>query len=78
MFCVVFQLNVQTTSGDDVRDFAKQMKNKITRKYRRKPHKKSYLDYPTTREGGGTGEWVQGRGALGTGGQGKEALDMAD
>jgi len=45
-----------TTSGDDVRDFAKQMKNKITRKYRRKPHKKSYLDYPTTREGGGTGD----------------------
>lgn len=56
VFCVVFHLNVQTTSGDDVRDFAKQMKNKITRKYRHKPHKKSYLDYPTTREGGGMGE----------------------
>ena len=53
---VVFHFDVQTTSGDDVRDFAKQMKNKITRKYRRKPPKKSYLDYPTTREGGGGGE----------------------
>ena len=38
----------QTTTGDDVRDFAKQMKNKVTRKYRRKPPKKSYLDYPIT------------------------------
>lgn len=28
-----------------MRDFAKQVKNKITRKYRRKPPKKMYLDY---------------------------------
>lgn len=28
-----------------MRDFAKQVKNKITRKYRRKPLKKTYLDY---------------------------------
>ena len=45
----------QTTSGDDVKDFMKQMKNKVTRKYRRKPPKKSYLDYSTTK-GSGAGE----------------------
>ena len=39
---------MQSTTGDDVRDFAKQMKNKVTRKYRRKPPKKNYLDYPMT------------------------------
>ncbi|XP_064386652.1 dystrophin-like isoform X2 [Halichondria panicea] len=37
-----------TTTGDDVRDFAKQLKYKLTRKYRNKPPKKIYLDYPTT------------------------------
>ena len=31
-----------------MRDFAKQMKNKITRKYRRKPPKKGFLDYPSS------------------------------
>ena len=35
----------QTTTGDDVKDFAKQLKNKLTRKYRHKPPKKTYLDY---------------------------------
>ena len=35
----------QTTTGDDIRDFAKQLKNKITRKYRHQPPKKTYLDY---------------------------------
>ena len=45
----------QTTSGDDVKDFMKQMKNKVTRKYRRKPPKKSYLDYSTAK-GSGAGE----------------------
>lgn len=39
-------LYTQTTTGDDMRDFAKQIKNKVTRKYRRKPPKKTYLDYP--------------------------------
>ena len=28
-----------------MRDFAKQLKNKITRKYRNRPPKKAYLDY---------------------------------
>lgn len=37
-----------TTTGDDVRDFTKQMKNKITRKYRHKPPKKGFLDYPSS------------------------------
>ena len=41
----------QTTTGDDVKDFAKQLKNKLTRKYRRRPPKKTYLDY--TIQGGG-------------------------
>ncbi|CAI8022460.1 Dystrophin, isoform D [Geodia barretti] len=40
-----------TTTGDDVKDFAKQLKNKLTRKYRRRPPKKTYLDY--TIQGGG-------------------------
>ena len=44
---MIFLTN-QTTTGDDVRDFAKQMKNKLTRKYRHKPLKKSYLDHPLT------------------------------
>ena len=35
----------QTTTGDDIRDFAKQLKNKITRKYRHQPPKKTYLDH---------------------------------
>jgi hypothetical protein len=39
-----------TTTGDDVKDFAKQLKNKLTRRYRRRPPKKTYLDYPI--EGG--------------------------
>ena len=43
--------HTQTTTGDDVKDFAKQLKNKLTRKYRRKPPKKTYLDY--TIQGGG-------------------------
>lgn len=43
---------IQTTSGDDIRDFAKQIKNKITRKYRNKPPKRMYLDYDTTVDDG--------------------------
>ena len=39
----------QTTTGDDVKDFAKQLKNKLTRRYRRKPPKKTYLDYTIER-----------------------------
>ena len=31
-----------------MKDFAKQIKNKVTRKYRRKPPKKTYLDYTIT------------------------------
>lgn len=38
-----------------MKDFAKQIKNKITRKYRRKPPKKTYLDYSIER-GDGEGE----------------------
>ena len=36
-----------------MKDFAKQLKNKLTRKYRHKPPKKTYLDYSI--EGGGEG-----------------------
>ena len=50
---IVYSLNcmnfdVQTTTGDDVRDFMKQLKNKITRRYRRRPLKTNYLNYPIT------------------------------
>ena len=41
----------QTTTGDDVKDFAKQIKNKLTRRYRRRPPKKTYLDYVIERGG---------------------------
>ena len=41
----ILKYNTQTTTGDDIRDFAKQLKNKITRKYRHQPPKKTYLDY---------------------------------
>ncbi|KAL5486849.1 hypothetical protein EMCRGX_G019384 [Ephydatia muelleri] len=37
---------LETTTGDDVRDFYQQVKNKITRRYRHKAPKKVYLDYP--------------------------------
>ena len=48
MFPFSLYVFTKTTTGDDVRDFAKQLKYKITRKYRRQPPKKSYLDYPVT------------------------------
>ena len=35
----------QTTSGDDVKDFGRQLRNKITRKYRHQTQKKAYLPY---------------------------------
>lgn len=41
---------LETTTGDDVRDFYQQMKNKITRRYRHKAPKKVYLDYPHANE----------------------------
>ena len=40
----------QTTSGDDFRDFRKVLHNKVSKKYRRKPQKMSYLDYPVTND----------------------------
>lgn len=42
---------LETTTGDDVRDFAQQIKNKITRRYRNKAPTKVYLDYPHADEG---------------------------
>ena len=36
---------MQTSTGDDVKDLVIQMKNKLTRKYRRKPPKKAYHSY---------------------------------
>ena len=45
LLCSSLLITAQTTTGDDVKDFAKQLKNKITRKYRNKPPKKTYLDY---------------------------------
>ena len=44
-------IHTQTTTGDDVKDFAKQLKNKLTRKYRHKPPKKTYLDYAIETDG---------------------------
>ena len=46
----MFSYSSQTTTGDDIRDFTKQLKNKLTRKYRRQPPKKSYLDYPISQK----------------------------
>ena len=34
-----------------MKDFAKQIKNKLTRRYRRRPPKKTYLDYVIERGG---------------------------
>ena len=50
VLCIWFSTVVclQTTTGDDVRDFAKQLKYKLLRTYRNKPPKKTYLDYPVT------------------------------
>ena len=49
---------LQTTTGDDIRDFTKQLKNKLTRKYRRQPPKKSYHDYPVSQRRP-EDEWVK-------------------
>lgn len=47
-----------TTSGDDVKDFGRQLRNKITRKYRHQTQKKAYLPYselqPEKRFSGGS------------------------
>lgn len=35
----------QTTTGDDVKDFARQLKNKITKKHRSDRSKKGFINY---------------------------------
>ena len=57
---VLYHARTQTTTGDDVKDFAKQIKNKVTRKYRRKPPKKTYLDYAITTNDAEDEEMVAG------------------
>ena len=48
-FCYSLSLlSSKTTSGDDFRDFRKVVHNKVSKKYRRKPQKMSYLDYSVT------------------------------
>jgi hypothetical protein len=45
------EYSIATSSGDDLKDFGKVLRNKVTKRYKGKQPKKSYLEHPVVADG---------------------------